>query len=71
VTDSAERLGISVEKLRTTADLQRAVQTVWDAVAAGKIAPREAGRLAHRVRTQMRALRRLARIRRRLAHGWR
>jgi hypothetical protein len=66
-TDPAERLGISVEKLRTAADFQRAMQTVCSAVAAGEVGPREAGRLARRVRTQMRALRRLARIQRRLA----
>jgi hypothetical protein len=65
--DPAERLGISVEKLRTAADFQRTMQTVCSAVAAGEIGPREAGRLARRVRTQMRALRRLARIQRRLA----
>jgi hypothetical protein len=65
--DPAERLGISVEKLRTAADFQQAMLTVWNGVSAGEIGPGEAGRLARRVRTQMRAFRRLARIQRRLA----
>ena len=65
--DPAERLGISVSSLHDAADFQRAMQAVCAAVAAGEIAPREAGRIARQVRTRMRVLRRLARVQRRLA----
>jgi hypothetical protein len=65
--DPAERLGISVQALRTAADMQQVMQRVCSAVAAGEIGIREAGRLARQVRTRMRALRRLARLERRLA----
>lgn len=53
--------------LRTAADMQQTMQLVCSAVAAGEIGIREAGRLARQVRTRMRALRRLARLERRLA----
>ena len=65
--DPAERLGISISSLHDAADLQRALQTVCAAVSAGEIGIREAGRIARQVRTRMRALRRLARVQRRLA----
>ncbi|MBV9015396.1 MAG: hypothetical protein JO213_15315 [Alphaproteobacteria bacterium] len=65
--DPAERLGISVEALHTAADMQQTMQTVLAAVSAGEIGIHEAARIARQVRTRMRALRRLARVRRSLA----
>ena len=62
----AEHLGISVGLLPTAADFQQAMQRVCSAVAAGEIGIGEAGRIARQVRTQMRGLRRLARIQRHL-----
>ena len=64
--DPAEHLGISVGLLHTAADFQQAMQRVCSAVAAGEIGIGEAGRIARQVRTQMRGLRRLARIQRHL-----
>ena len=64
--DPAEHLGISVGLLHNAADFQRAMQRVCSAVAAGEIGIGEAGRIARQVRTQMRGLRRLARIQRHL-----
>jgi hypothetical protein len=63
--DPAERLGISIRSLHDAAEFQRALQTVCAAVSAGEIGIREAGHIARQVRTRMRALRRLARLRRR------
>ena len=63
--DPAERLGISIRSLHDAAEFQRALQTVCAAVSAGEIGIREAGHIARQVRTQMRALRRLARLQRR------
>ena len=65
--DPAERLGISLSSLNDAADFKQALLAVWAAVAAGEIGPSEAGRLARRVRTRMRGVRRLARLQRRLA----
>ena len=65
--DPAERLGISVVSLRDAAEMQQALQRVWEGLRAGEIGPREAGRIARQVRTRMRALRRLARWQRRFA----
>ena len=64
--DPAERLGISVASLQKAADFQKTMQQVCSAVAAGEIGIREAGRIARQVRTRMRALRRFARLQRRL-----
>ena len=66
--DPAERLGIDLLSLRTMEDFQHALSTALAAVARGEIAPAEGARIARRVRTQLRAVRRLARLRRRLAH---
>jgi hypothetical protein len=63
--DPAERLGISIRSLHDAADFQRALQTVCATVSAGEIGVREAGHIARQVRTRQRALRRLARLRRR------
>src|SRR5690348_3062817 len=65
--DPAERLGIELSSLRTAEDFQAALAAVWAAVAGGEIVPAEAARVARRVRTRMRAVRRLARWQRRLA----
>jgi Family of unknown function (DUF5681) len=63
--DPAGRLGISIRSLHDAAEFQRALQTVCAAVSAGEIGIREAGHIARQVRTRMRALRPLARLRRR------
>ena len=65
--DPADRLGISIEALHNAADMQQAMQTVLTAASAGEIGIREAGRIARRIRTRMRALRRFARLQRRFA----
>ena len=64
--DPAERLGISVASLSNAAGFQQALQRVWNGAVAGEIGPHEAGRLARRVRTRMRACGGFARLRRRL-----
>jgi hypothetical protein len=66
VLDPAERIGIDLSLLRTSDDVQQALCTAWAAVSRGEIAPAEAARVARRVRTRLRALRRLARLERRL-----
>ena len=63
--DLAERFGISIRSLHDAAEFQRVLQTVCAAVSAGEIGIREAGHIARQVRTRQRALRRLARLRRR------
>ena len=65
--DPVERLGISISELHNAAAVQQALQRVWTALCAGEIGPHEAGRLARRMRTRLRAFRRLARWQRRLA----
>jgi len=65
-TDPAERLGIDLSSLRTVEDFRQVLATVMTAVACGQIAPAEAARVARRVRGS-RALRRCARLTRRLA----
>jgi hypothetical protein len=62
--DPAERLGIDLASLRTTEDCQRLLPTVLAAIAHGEITPGEGARLARRVRTRLRAIRRLARLQR-------
>ena len=62
--DPAERLGIDLASLHGVEDLQRLLPTVLAAIARGEITPSEGERLARRVRTRLRAIRRLARVRR-------
>jgi hypothetical protein len=62
--DPAERLGIDLSSLRTVEDFRQLLPTVLAAVARGEIAPAEAARIARRVRARLRAVRRLARVRR-------
>jgi hypothetical protein len=57
--DPAARLGIDLSSLRTLADFQQALGTVWEAVARGEIAPAEGARIARRACSRLRALRRL------------
>jgi hypothetical protein len=60
--DPAERLGIDLPSLRTVDDFEQVLPIILTAVAHGEIAPAEAARIARRVRTRLRALRRLARF---------
>jgi len=64
--DPAERLGIDLSSLRTMDDVQQTLRTAWAAVSRGEIAPAEGARIARRVRSRLRMLRRLARLQRRL-----
>jgi len=65
--DPAEHLGIDLNSLRTGEDCRQVLSTVLAAVARGEIAPKEAAQIARRVRTQLRAIRRLRRLARRLS----
>jgi hypothetical protein len=65
--DPADRLGIDLSSLRTVEDLQELLPTVLAAISRGEITPAEGACLARRVRTRLRAIRRLARFARRLA----
>jgi hypothetical protein len=65
--DPAKRLGIDMSSLRTVEDFRRLLPTVLAAIAHGKISPGEGARLARRVRTRLRAIRRHARLERRLS----
>jgi hypothetical protein len=56
--DPAERLGIDLSSLRTIEDCRQVLSTLMAAVARGGIAPAEAARLARRVRTRLRDMRR-------------
>ena len=67
--DPAERLGIDLSSLRTVEHFRQVPPAVLAAVGRGEIAPAEAARIASRVRARLRAVRRLARLERRLAHG--
>src|SRR5215469_4058121 len=67
--DPAERLGIDLNSLRSAEDCRQVLSIVLAAVARGEIAPTEAAQIARRVRTQLRAIRRLRRFARRLAPG--
>jgi hypothetical protein len=67
--DPATRLGINLSSLRTVEDFQRVLPTVLAAIARGEITPSEGERVARRVRTRLRAIRRLARFERRLGRG--
>jgi hypothetical protein len=62
--DPAERLGIDLSSLHRVEDFRRLLPTVLAGIASGKIAPAEGARLARRVRARLRAIRRLARVRR-------
>src|SRR5213075_1042411 len=64
--DPAERLGIDVSAIRTAEDLQYVLRLVWTALSLGDIAPAEAARIARRGRARHRAVRRAARLERRL-----
>ena len=67
--DPAERLGIDLSSIHTGEDLRQLLPKVLAAIAHGEITPAEGARLARRVRTRLRAIRRLARFERRLAHS--
>jgi hypothetical protein len=62
-----ERLGIDLSSIPTAEDCRRVLATVLTAISHGEIAPAEGARIANRVRTRLRAIRRLARFERRLA----
>lgn len=65
--DPADRLGIGISELQDAAAVQQALQRVWDALCEAEIGPREAGRLARRIRTRLRGIRRLQRLARQIA----
>jgi hypothetical protein len=67
--DPAKRLGIDLSSIHTAEDLRQLLPKVLAAIADGEIMPAEGARLARRARTRLRAVRRLARFERRLAHG--
>ena len=64
--DPAERLGIDLSSLRSAEQVHQALCTVFAAVSRGEIAPAEAALIARRADSRLRALRRLARLERRL-----
>jgi hypothetical protein len=66
--DPAERVGIDLSSVRTEEDCRPMLSTVLTAIARGEIVPAEGARIARRVRARLRALRRLARLQRRLPH---
>jgi Family of unknown function (DUF5681) len=66
--DPAKRLGIDLASLHTAEDFRQLLPTVMAAIARGEISPGEGMRIARRARTRLRAIRRLARFERRLAH---
>lgn len=59
--DPAARLGIDLASLRTAKDFRQALSAILMAVARGDLAPAEAAHIARRVRSRLRALRRLVR----------
>jgi hypothetical protein len=59
-TDPAKHLGIDLSLLRTAEDVRRVLSRVLAAVARGEIAPAEGARIARRVLTRLRAVRRHA-----------
>ncbi len=67
--DPAERLGIDLSSLCTAEDFRQALAAVLAAVSRGNIAPGEAVQIARRVRIRLRALRRRARLERRLTRA--
>jgi NAD(P)-dependent dehydrogenase (short-subunit alcohol dehydrogenase family) len=66
VRDPAERLGIDLSPLRTNADFEQVLHRILEAVSRGEMTSAEGLRIARRVRTRMRADRRLARLERQL-----
>lgn len=64
--DPAERLGINVSAVGTAADAWRVLSAVWAGILRDQISPAEGKRLARRVRSRQRILRRLARLQRRM-----
>ena len=65
--DPAERLRIDLSSLHAAEDFQELLPKVLAAIARGEVTPGKGARLARRARTRLRAIRRLARIERRLA----
>jgi Family of unknown function (DUF5681) len=65
--DPAKHLGIDLKSVRTAEDCRQVLTTVLAAIARGEIAPSEGARLAERVQARLRAVRRHARVARRLA----
>ena len=65
--DPAKRLGIDLESVHTPEDCRQVLATVLAGIVQGEIAPAEGARIARRVRTRLRAIRRLARLARRFA----
>ena len=65
--DPADRLGIDLSSLHTAEDLRELLPKVLAAIARGEITPAEGARLARRARTLLRAVRRHARLERRLS----
>jgi hypothetical protein len=58
-TDPAKHLGTHLSSLRTADDVRQVLSSVLAAVARGEIAPAEGARIARRVLTRLRAVRRL------------
>ena len=63
-TDPGKHLAIDLSSLRTAEDVRQMLAAVLAAVARGEIAPAEGARIARRVLTRLRAVRRLARVER-------
>jgi len=66
VLDPAERLGIDLASVRSAEDVQRVLRIALAAVSRGDIAPAEGARIARLAGSRLRALRRFARLQRRL-----
>jgi hypothetical protein len=67
--DPAERLGIDLSSIHRAEDLRQLLPKVLAAIAHSEITPAEGARLARRAGTRLRAIQRLARFERRLAHS--
>src|SRR5215472_5076650 len=65
--DPAAHLGIDLESVRTPEDCRQVLAAVLAGIAQGEIAPAEGAHIARRVRTRLRAIRRIAQLARRLA----
>jgi hypothetical protein len=65
--DPAAHLGIDLELVHTPEDCRQVLAAVLAGITQGEIAPAEGLRIARRVRTRLRAIRRLARLAHRLA----
>jgi hypothetical protein len=66
-SDPADRLGIELVAVRSSEQARHALSRAMEAVSRGEIAIAEAAQIARRVGSRLRALRRLARLQRRLA----